>query len=614
MKLFLSDDVKEHEALQLFEQRCEAVVGILGARLRVARLKGADLLTYLHRCTTGQNYRVGIPQPASFLDCYLASQDLVAGYTPELGEQKQRTISLTGYPTQSMPAMLDWLGALPITYRWNTRFTFLDAHEARKQISTARRNWDANSLKVIDKIFSGYLGVEPRFENLDAKNLATDANEALTELDSGAVRYGELTATLVLYDEDETRLERIAKQFVIELQNRQFPARIETRHALSAFLATLPGITGENLRGKPVNSLNIAHLIPATTIWPGLEYNPCQYFPEQSPALFYAVTTGHTPFRFNVHYGDVGHALMIGPTRAGKTTHNNFMMAQWARYANGQVFCFDRGGGAELTTVACGGLHLDLGNEAGLRLCPLAYIDDEGERVGAVEWLETCLQLQGINVSVEQRKALYRAAELLARENDRSMSQFIILLQDQEMREALKAYTVERGYGWLFDGLQDDLQHSHFTTFDLTRLMELGDKFLIPALLQLFRAVGRRLDGRPTYVSIEEGWMALLKSTFGEQLVQWLRMFGAKNAAVLLITHSLSDLAQSPHRELFLQMCMTKIYLPNAEATSPHVRRLYEECGLGSRMIQTISEMIPQRDYFYTSPAGHRVYQLGLGT
>ena len=66
-------------------------------------------------------------------------------------------------------------------------------------------------------------------------------------------------------------------------------------------------------------------------------------------------TTGATPFRFNLHVGDLGHTLMIGPPGAGKSTFLGLAAAQWFRYPRAQVFAFDKGYSLFTLTQAAGG-------------------------------------------------------------------------------------------------------------------------------------------------------------------------------------------------------------------------------------------------------------------
>ncbi len=127
------------------------------------------------------------------------------------------------------------------------------------------------------------------------------------------------------------------------LENLGFTARVETVNAVEAFLGTIPGHTIENVRRPIMHTLNLAHLMPLTTIWPGLARNPCPFYPQPAPPLTFAATTGATPFRLSLHVGDVGHTLVLGMTGGGKSTLLGLLMAQHYRYAKAQIFAFDKG-------------------------------------------------------------------------------------------------------------------------------------------------------------------------------------------------------------------------------------------------------------------------------
>jgi type IV secretion system protein TrbE len=123
----------------------------------------------------------------------------------------------------------------------------------------------------------------------------------------------------------------------------------------------------------------------------------------------------------------------------------------------------------------------------------------------------------------------------------------------------------------------------------------------------------QRLDGRPTLIIIDEAWVVLANTTFGAKLEEWLRTLRKKNAAVVLATQSLSEIANSPCRDVILESCPTKLYLLNAEARNPQTRELYRKFGLADRQIDIIAEAAPKRDYYYHSSLGRRLFQFALG-
>ena len=64
-----------------------------------------------------------------------------------------------------------------------------------------------------------------------------------------------------------------------------------------------------------------------------------------------------------------------------------------------------------------------------------------------------------------------------------------------------------------------------------------------PAVLAyLFHRIEGRLDGRPTLLIIDEGWLALDDDGFAGQIREWLKTLRKKNASVVFATQSLSDI------------------------------------------------------------------------
>src|SRR5437867_13351770 len=85
-----------------------------------------------------------------------------------------------------------------------------------------------------------------------------------------AVRFGYYTCTLLLFDRDRAVLEATAREVLKQLQHHGFGARIEEANALEAWLGSLPGHGYQNVRRPMLHTLNLADLLPLTSIWPGL--------------------------------------------------------------------------------------------------------------------------------------------------------------------------------------------------------------------------------------------------------------------------------------------------------------------------------------------------------
>ena len=181
------------------------------------------------------------------------------------------------------------------------------------------------------------------------------------------------------------------------------------------------------------------------------------------------------------------------------------------------------------------------------------------------------------------------------------------------MRDGLAAFSLAGPLGRFVDADHDVLLEGRFVTFELETLMAMGPKVVVPVATYLFHRIDQRLDGRPTLIILDEAWIMLTNSVFGAKIEEWLRTLRKKNAAVVLATQSLSEIANSPHRDVILESCPTKLYLPNPEATSNATLETYRRFGLSDRQVEIIADATPKRHYYYVSPLGRRLFQFSLG-
>jgi type IV secretory pathway VirB4 component len=265
-------------------------------------------------------------------------------------------------------------------------------------------------------------------------------------------------------------------------------------------------------------------------------------------------------------------------------------------------------------TKALGGQHLDLGEDE-VPLCPLARIDDESDRMKLQALLEDWLELQSVRLLPNQRKALWRGLTLVAEvpAEQRTISNLVTQVQDSTVRDGLSAFSLAGPLGRFLDADRDVMLEGRFVTFELETLMAMGPKVVMPIATYLFHRIEQRLDGRPTLIILDEAWVMLTNSAFGAKIEEWLRTLRKKNAAVVLATQSLSEIANSPHRDVILESCPTKLYLPNPEARNSATREMYRRCGLSDRQIEIVAEATPKRHYYYVSPLGRRLFQFALG-
>jgi type IV secretion system protein VirB4 len=607
-----TDHERERER---FDQQIQEFRDAVAPVLRLEPLGQSGLLSHFTSCINGRMCQVRAPRGTVPLDAVLGNQDFVPGFRPRVGGRHIRVIALSGFPQFSHAELATFLSELPMAYRYSIRAIPLGLRASVSQLGVHRRNWfqkrKGARAMLSESIGSGTGGA---FENQHALSMAADADDAIAEAEGGEVRFCYVTAAIILTGDTAGEADEGARLVFKASQNMSFDPRLETANANEAWLGSLPIHGWYNVRKPLVSTRNLVDIMPLTGIWPGLATNPCPYYPKDTPALCYGATTGNTAWRFNLHTTDTGHTLIEGATGTGKSVGLGVIAANFRAIRGGQVFFMDKGYSAYVLTKALGGQHLDLGEEE-VPLQPLARIDEPTDRMKLQVLLEDWIALQNVKLLPQQTRALYRALELMgeAPAEQRTLTNLILQVQDPAVRDGLMPYSLAGPLGRFLDADRDVLLDSDFVTFELETLMGMGPKVTIPVLTYLFHRIEQRLDGRPTLIIIDEAWVILANATFGAKLEEWLRTLRKKNAAVVLATQSLSEIANSPYRDVILESCPTKLYLPNAEARNPQTRELYRKFGLSDRQIDLIAEAAPKRDYYYVSPLGRRLFQFALG-
>lgn len=572
-----------------------------------------ELLAHLNYCITGVRQPFEVPSVPMYLDAFLGGKDFFGGLTPRIGEKHIRCIAFSGFPGSSFPGILDGLNRIPMTYRWSNRFIFLDDGVAQKQLDKYRKKW-FQKRKSLGNLLREQSGGVATHINADADRMASDAITAISELSSGVVKFGYYTGVLVLMEDDAERADLAARDVVKLINQSGFTAHVETVNAIEAYLGSLPGHGYANVRRPLMHTLNLADFLPLTSVWAGLSNNPSPFYPSASAPLAYAATSGATPFRLNLHVGDVGHTLILGPTGAGKSTLLGLLMASHFRYPKAQIFAFDIGNSAFALAHATGGDHYEIaGENSDLAFYPLAEIDSVSERTWAADWLETLFLLQGVIISPGLRKDIHRSLELLAQSPKRTLTDLANTLSEPELRSAIAHYTLSGSLGTLLDADRDGLRDNVFQVFEMQHLMALGEKNVVPVLLYLFHKIEKRLHGEPTLLVLDEAWLMLSSPIFRDKIREWLKTMRKSNAAVVFATQSISDVMRSEIRDVVIESCPTKIFLPNLEAKNEMASAAYASMGLTERQIEILSQLVPKRQYLYVSPLGRRVFELGLG-
>jgi type IV secretion system protein VirB4 len=603
------------ELVRGFVDRTDRVLALLDGFMPECRwLTDAETLTYLHSTVSTKRHRVRVPETLIYLDALLADEALTGGLEPRLGAAHLRILTITGFPSITTPGLLDDLNRLAFPYRWSTRAILMDKTDATRLLTRIRRQWFAKRKSIAAILKEVMTNEQSALVDTDAANKAADADLALQELGADIAGIAYVTATVTVWDADAARADEKLRLVEKVIQSRDFSVMVETVNAVDAWLGSLPGHAYANVRQPPVSTLNLAHMVPSSAVWAGPERD--EHF--GAPPLLYGRTEGSTPFRFSLHVGDVGHTLVIGPTGAGKSVLLALMALQFRRYEGAQVFAFDYGGSIRATALAMGADWHDLGGrltenaEISVSLQPLARIEQTQDRAWAADWIIAILAREGVSATPEAKEHIWTALTSLASApvEERTITGLSVLLQSNDLKLALQPYCIGGPYGRLLDAESETLGEASVVAFETEGLLETG---AAPAVLAyLFHRIADRLDGRPTMIVIDEGWLALGDPAFAKQLGEWLVTLRKKNASVVFATQSLAQLEKSSIAPAIIESCPTRLLLPNDRAVEPQITAIYRRFGLNDRQIEILARAIPKRDYYCQSRRGNRLFELGL--
>jgi type IV secretion system protein VirB4 len=587
-----------------------------------------ELVNYLNFCATGRVHGVMLPKAGALLDLLITSQEVAPGEKALVGRDYVAVVSINGIPAESYPNIAAALNTLVIPYRFSQRVIYLDTVHARQEIKSYRDQWGQKVQGFWQRVLQTQSKIETGIPDDHAAEMAQQARDAYAWTESGRVKYGYYSPSVVIRHQDPDTLKDWADRIEREIASCGFGAVTETTNTIEAWRGTLPGDVRSNVRRPIIHTKTASDLLPLSSVWTGEELCPSHLYPPNSPALLWADTAGAIPFRLNLFIGprsDESHTLVFGPTGAGKSTLLNTAALQSRRYEGMRITCFDYKEGMMATALACGGQFYDLASADAVNgvYAPLGKLDTETEIEWATDYLAQLYELQTQRPpGPEQRPAIYEAVRslALAPTHLRTMSHFVFsALQDIETRRVFEFYTMRGPAGRFLDGEADPNDDCDFVVYETRDLMSLGEPTALAVLLYLFRRFERSLKGQPSILFLAEAWQVLQHPIWRTRLGKWLREMRSKNATVVMDTQSLADAVNSPMLALLIESCKRKIFLPNPAAMqtsddprAPGPKELYRQFGMNERQIEIIRSAVRKRDYYVTGPDGCRLVSLGL--
>jgi type IV secretion system protein TrbE len=606
------------QQMERFFHRLHKWENAVGRTLKPRGLDPRELFADLILCVNGTDYMPPLPPRGTPLRHVIGQQDLQGGSLPKIGQYYVRPITLVWpWPAETTEQALAMLLTHPGEMMLSCRFVCLDQVDALKIAKLERNHFIRETFGTgLKQFFVNAFHIQTRKtgEDKDIEEAIAEIDETIAEIQKG-VAYGWASVVAVLRGNDEEEVNNRAGEIVKDLAPLNHGARIEDAAAVDAIEGSWPGQGTGNPRRPLISANNFAEIAMPLDHWIGTRYIDSTFFPRQTPVPLQISGTGATPFFAPSHIRSVGHTAIIGRTRGGKSVLLQIMIAGYSGLAGIRIRVIDYGYSSFVLTHAMDGRYIELKPDGSSPLCPFQTIEAPDGKTFLFDWLSRLLERWGIQPDQRQVADLVRAIELARDNGIRTMTGFIHLVHEPEVRGILRNYTQGQPWGSVFDGEPADNGDPTLCTYELYYLDRLGERVRGPAFELIIREIEVGLSAeRPTMVVNDEASKQLAHPTARKHINASLRNFGKFNAWWILATQSLQEIEDSEIRSLLLESTAIKIFLANPAARGALVAQLYAQMELSPKEIEIIAEhMVPQQDYLWVTEYGSRVGRLDLG-
>lgn len=423
-----------------------------------------------------------------------------------------------------------------------------------------------------------------------------DLGEALKEIEIKGNYFGNYSLTVVVYDEDLSKVELACADFYKAFNMYDAQVYEEKYNLFNSYLATVPGNYAFNLRSMMILNTNYADYSLLFTLCCGHRHNT-----HLNQEYLAVLETNHrTPYYFNLHCKDTAHSVILGRTGSGKSFLLNFLITNLQKYEP-YTFIFDLGGSFENLTRLFEGSYVKVGPQsAAFKINPFCLPKTKAN----LDFLALFVKVLADNhadgrLSLEDEQELYQQIQNLY-SIDPELRTLGVLANTlpRHLSWKLQKWVAGGQFGFLFDNAEDTVSFSRFQCFDFQG-MEQSAQILEPLLFYILHRANHVITNREiTHIFkaffIDEAWTFFRNPRIKGYIVEALKTWRKQNAAMILSTQSLDELRKSDILDVIIETCATKIFLANPDMD----RELYQnQFHLNDTEIELISTLIPKRQF-----------------
>ncbi|MDQ6708818.1 MAG: hypothetical protein M3Z85_22895, partial [Acidobacteriota bacterium] len=229
-------------------------------------------------------------------------------------------------------------------------------------------------------------------------------------------------------------------------------------------------------------------------------------------------------------------------------------------------------------------------------------------------FLKVLMESKTYQMTNQDERDLYEQIEnLYVIEPDHRRLFTLSNMLNRNLRALLQKWVEGGQYGSLFDNAHDNLTIARFQTFDFEG-MDKVPQVLEPLLFYiLHRANAAIYDAELTTTLkvfvIDEAWRFLRHPAIKLYILEALKTWRKKNAAMILTTQSSDDLLRSEMLSVVVESCPTKMFLANPDLDPKMYREIFH---LNETETERIARLIPKQQVLLKRPDFSKVLNLNV--
>ena len=424
--------------------------------------------------------------------------------------------------------------------------------------------------------FRDYIGLTNFFESV---------NGTITD-------YGKLQTTFTIISGSSEELNEDIKKITEKFQEIGLVVVREDIFLEDCYWSQLPGNFKFLKRQKIINSYQVAGFGSLYSFDSGSITN--NYW---GSALTTFKTINNTPYFFNFHDGDNGHAVFIGSKSSGKTVLINFLLAQARRY-NCKIFYLDFENKAQNFIEMMNGFYYDIScedpqNKRFLKINPMSLNSLENYKKFLNDFFNSMIFNVKSSIPEPEINQIEKIIENIIINKIYNFSEVISLFNTENtpnIYQAIKFWNSPE-FARIFDNPKEINWSDRMMGFDLS-FYQNSPQILMPILLYiLYKLENSLIDNTPSIMVFKNANLFFNNPVFFDNIIHFLDRLRLKNC-LAIFSFDVENNQQFDHKllKLLVQKTASMFVMPSESIS----KELSEELEITDEEFRVIKYLKPQ--------------------